>query len=83
MTKIAEQLLQQVLSLPPADRADLVDELLANLEPSSDPQYVADWDAEIGRRLHEHEAGVANVSPWEQARDRIFAPAPAKNGADV
>ena len=72
MTKAAEQILEQALTLNPAERADLVDQLIVTLEPSSDPQYVAEWSEEIRHRIDEHDSGATKAIPWEEAQRRIF-----------
>ena len=40
VSRSAEQLLEQILTLDPRDRAELADQIDATLEPSTDPDYV-------------------------------------------
>ena len=72
MTKAAEQILEQALALDAAERADLVDQLITTLEPSTDRRYVSEWTEEIKCRIDEHESGETQAIPWEEARRRIF-----------
>ena len=72
--------LQEVLtaarSLPEDDRLQLVDELIATLEPDDKALLDAEWLAEIQRRSREYDAGRMQAVPWEvvkkQARKRVF-----------
>jgi putative addiction module component (TIGR02574 family) len=60
-----EELTAQAKTLPPEDRARLVEELLESLEPAPDPEVEAAWDREIERRVAEVEAGTADLIPAE------------------
>jgi putative addiction module component (TIGR02574 family) len=63
------------LNLPPDQRAQLAQQLLASLD--RDPEIEAAWDEEIRRRVAELEAGTAKTIPAEQvfaeARRRLKA----------
>ncbi len=72
MTKTAEQLLSEAMKLDEEDREELVDKLRDTLEPSIDPQYVAEWEAEIASRLEAHEKGESKSLPWTEARRQMF-----------
>jgi len=50
MSTRAHEILQEILSLPPAERAELVEGILASLEPS-DPRVLKLWAAEAEARL--------------------------------
>lgn len=65
MSTRAHEILQEILSLPPAERAELVEGILASLEPS-DPRILKLWAAEAEDRLaaferNELEAGSPNL----------------------
>ena len=61
------------LELPPAERAQLAQRLMASIE--RDPEVEAAWDEEIRRRLAELEGGSARGIPaaevFAAARDRL------------
>jgi putative addiction module component (TIGR02574 family) len=68
------KLRDEVLRLPLAARARLVDDLLRSLEDADevDPaEHDAAWGAEISERLREVAAGEVQPVPWNEARRRI------------
>ncbi len=71
MTKLAEQILEQAKALSDAERADLAEQLLDAIAPSTDPAYQAAWETEISRRIADYEQGKTKGMPWEQIRDRL------------
>ena len=71
MTKTAERILIDALTLDVSDRSDLIDELLVRSRPCTDPDYIAAWESEIGRRLSEINAGKSQPIPWKQAIEQI------------
>jgi hypothetical protein len=68
----ADEVLKQALELNEPERARLVTELLATLEPDSALESLgdADWIAEIERRARAALAGERTFS-WEESRKRI------------
>ena len=63
-----EVLAAEVLGLPPEERSELLDRLLASLEPSPfDPAWEQAWAEEVDRREAEIEAGRAEWVPGEEA----------------
>ncbi len=60
---VVEQVLQDALALPPADRAFVVDQLELSLEKGSEsggfasPDIAAAWSDEIGRRVSSYDRG--------------------------
>ena len=72
MTSTADRLLGEVLKLHPEERARIVTELLATLEPDLPSQQRSsdEWIQEIERRARAAVAGSPGV-PWPEARDRI------------
>ena len=71
MTKAAQEVLADALSLEPEARADVAAELLASLDGPTDPDAEAAWDAEIARRITAIEAGAIRLEPWSEVRRRI------------
>ncbi|HEY6219286.1 MAG TPA: addiction module protein [Gemmatimonadaceae bacterium] len=72
MAPTADRLLGEALKLTPEERARIVAELLATLEPDSPSQRRTDdeWIQEIERRARAAMAGNPGV-PWAEARDQI------------
>src|SRR5262249_4431787 len=73
MTADAVNLLEDALKLPQGERADVAACLFASLDDATVESLDPAWEAEIGRRLQEIDAGRAKLIPWEVARKRIFA----------
>jgi Putative addiction module component len=72
MTNAADRLLDEALKLAPDERARIVAELLATLEPDSLSQRRSDeeWIREIERRARAAASGSPGVA-WPDARDQI------------
>ncbi len=72
MASIADRLLGEALKLTPDERARIVAELLATLEPDLPSQRRSDeeWIQEVERRARAAMAGSPGV-PWTEARDQI------------
>lgn len=71
-----QEVLEAARCLPADDRVELVDELIATLEPADKLLLDDEWLAEIQRRSREYDAGRMAAIPWEtvkeQARKRVF-----------
>jgi putative addiction module component (TIGR02574 family) len=66
-------ILNQVLGLPPTDRAELARKLLLSLEPADwDADSEDAWAAEIQARLARADAGQPTLD-WRASIDRIRA----------
>jgi putative addiction module component (TIGR02574 family) len=72
MASAADRLLDEALKLAPDERARIVAELLATLEPDLPGQQRSDqdWIQEIERRARAAAAGNPGV-PWAVAREQI------------
>lgn len=59
----------------PNDRLQIVEELLASLEPDSDEDVDTAWAAEVERRSNEIKEGIVRPILWSevklQARERV------------
>lgn len=66
----AEELINEVMSLPVELRARLVDELLKSLNPSQ-AEIDALWAAEAERRVSEIESGAIQPIPGEQVFEEL------------
>ena len=71
MSDLLSELSRQARTLPPEERAQLAEELLASLQGWQSIEIETDWDSEILRRLDEIERGVAILIPAED----VFAEA--------
>jgi len=71
MSTTLEALQAEVLRLSPADRARLLDRLIASLEVDSDAE--AAWDALADKREQELEAGDSRSVPLDVAIARLEA----------
>jgi putative addiction module component (TIGR02574 family) len=71
MTKIAEKVLSEALTLDTRERADVAARLLASLDGEPDDDVEAAWAAEVARRIEEIEAGRVELVPWEGVERRI------------
>jgi putative addiction module component (TIGR02574 family) len=74
MGSTAESLLQQALTLPEEDRAEIATRLIASLDADSreSRQDVEEaWAAEIERRCEALDAGATTTRSWTEVRRRI------------
>ena len=71
MSTTLETLQVEVLRLPPADRAKLLDRLIASLD--GDSRGEAAWDQLAHQRQKELAAGTATEVPFEVAIARLEA----------
>jgi putative addiction module component (TIGR02574 family) len=75
MTRPAKEIVNAAIKLAERDRLQIVEELLASLEPDNDEDVDAAWAAEVERRSQEIKQGVVRPIPWAavkaQARKRV------------
>lgn len=74
MTSRARELLDEALTLVPAERADMATELLASLgRPTGDdgPETAEAWTAEIERRARRAVSDQSSGEPWEVVRTSV------------
>jgi putative addiction module component (TIGR02574 family) len=69
MSKTGAQLLEEALSLPPADRAELADRLLTSLDVSPDRRIDKLWAQEAEDRLDAFERGEIKAVSAREAFD--------------
>lgn len=72
MARSTEQVFQEALQLPESERARLVTELLATLEPElpAGGRREREWIAEVERRTRAALAGAPALS-WAESRARV------------
>lgn len=69
-----DELLSDVLRLPPEQRAEVALELLLSLEEEDEEQDVAAaWDEELSERAQQVLNGTAKTLPWSEVEARINA----------
>ena len=71
MSSRVESLHAEVLRLSPADRARLLDRLIASLD--QDAEAEAAWDAEAERRNAELESGAVKAASFQETISRLEA----------
>ena len=69
----AQILLQEALTLPDEERAEIAGALLESLEPQPDEDVETAWRQEVAARVAALEAGDVPMTPWEEIRDRFLA----------
>lgn len=73
MSSAAHKILQDVLSLPEDERAEIAARLIESLDAAPDAGVDEAWADEIERRCAELDSGQAVTSDWEHVRRRIEA----------
>ena len=75
MTRPAKEIVNAAIKLAESDRLQIVEELLASLEPNSDNDVDAAWAVEVERRSRELKEGIVRPLSWaevkSQARKRV------------
>src|SRR5262245_58943208 len=73
MRQRAETVLQEALTLPEEERAEIAGVLLESLESAPDTEVETAWRQEVAARVAALEAGGVELRPWEEIRDRFLA----------
>lgn len=73
MSRKAQKVLAEALTLRPPERADLAVTLLDTLDEHEDEGVEQAWAQEIERRIQEAESGAVKMMPWSEARRRLRA----------
>lgn len=71
MSGKAQKVLEEALSLPPAERADVAATLLESLDEQEDQGVEEAWAEEIEQRIRDVESGAVKTIPWSEARRRL------------
>ena len=66
MTERANQLLAEVLRLPPAERVEFAERILESFDDPQRRALDAEWAAEIERRIAAYERGEVTAIPAEE-----------------
>jgi len=67
-----DELLAELLALPLVERARIVEEVLASLDPKSDPRNAEQWVREIERRARSVADGSADLVEWDKVRGKLL-----------
>ena len=70
MTQAAKRIVNAAIQLPESDRLQIVEELLASLEPANDADVDAAWAVEVERRSREIKEGTVRPIPWDEVKSR-------------
>jgi putative addiction module component (TIGR02574 family) len=63
MSRQGDQILEEVLSLPPTERAELADRLLTSLDSDAQRKIDESWAAEVEERLEALDRGEIEAIP--------------------
>lgn len=66
MSGSSEQILKEALALPPQERVELVERLLATFQAPPDPYIDELWACEAEDRLDAYDRGELNAVPAEE-----------------
>lgn len=73
MTRAAQAILRDALSLDESDRAMLADLLIGSLQQEAEHEAVDPRLAEIERRISELNSGAVEPIEWDEVRARLHA----------
>ena len=68
MSSATEDVLTAALALPDGDRLELVEALIASLQPTDQPPFDDSWREAIRRRSAELRSGAATPIPWPEVK---------------
>lgn len=68
MNTTTENLLNTALTLADEDRVELVEALIASLQPEDRPPFDESWRAVIQRRSAELRSGQVTPVPWDEVK---------------
>ena len=68
-----KKVLEEALTLPPEDRAELAATLIDSLDEKEEEAVAEAWGREVQRRMREVESGALKTIPWSEARKQILA----------
>ena len=71
MTAITERVLNDALSLPPIERAELIQRLFQSFDVSKDNHIDTAWTEEVESRVEAYDKGLLTASPAEDVLARI------------
>lgn len=79
MTRTAKDIVKAAVQLPEDERIQVVEHLLASLEPAAEKDVDAAWTAEVERRSRELKEGTVRPVPWEDVKSQARKRARGRN----
>jgi putative addiction module component (TIGR02574 family) len=73
MTRHAETVLREAMTLAEQERAEIAGALLKSLEPEPEADVEAAWRQEVAVRVAALDAGEVETTPWTEIRDGFLA----------
>ncbi len=73
MNQRSRTLLDEVLKLPPADRAELAAIVFDSLDTGADEGVEAAWLREVEDRMARLDSGQDKAIPWSEVRAELYA----------
>ena len=73
MTASREQVLEDALSLPPSERAEIAERILSSLDLVSQQENDRLWAQEVEKRIDAYERGEIKAVPADEVFKRIEA----------
>lgn len=70
MSATSEQILKDALALPPQERVELVEQLLATFQSPPDPSLAELWAREAESRLDAYDRGELSAVPAEEVFEK-------------
>lgn len=71
MSEAIETVFQAAMALPPDERIELVEALIAECDHELERPFADAWLAEIKRRSDEIDAGAVQLTPWPEVKARV------------
>jgi putative addiction module component (TIGR02574 family) len=71
MVASKDDIFRTALTLPEAERADLIGALIDSLDAESEAGVEEAWRMEIERRARELDSGAVQSIPWDTVKERL------------
>jgi putative addiction module component (TIGR02574 family) len=71
MAASKDDVIRTALTLPEAERADLIGALIDSLDASVEAGVEEAWRTEIARRAQELDSGAVQSIPWDLVKQRL------------
>ena len=71
MVSVTKQVFKKALSLPPIERAELIEYLLQSFDFKGRKQIDKLWEEEVEKRIGAHDKGLINTIPAQKVFEKI------------
>ena len=71
MSEAIETIFQAAMALPPDERIELVEALIAECDQELQRPFADAWISEVKRRSAEIDAGTVEMTPWPEVKARV------------